>query len=187
VQSRYPETLLMASTNELRAEVVRCDPRNNGPCARCYNDPDHETPDDTRRQAFLDSSLEEQRAFALAAGTSVEEAMAWATTGECGTSGERVREVMGDTATATAHFAVPFTSSAAGTMLAAEVVKEELAAPVPLSTRQPRATIQFWRPAQSAGAKPYRRDPSCPQCRPGTAAHDVWTKRASTRSNRQTG
>src|SRR5262249_5709914 len=153
---------LMASTNELRAEIVRCDPRDDGPCARCYNDPEHETPDDTRRQAFLDASLEDQRALAAAAGTSLEAAVSWAMTGECGTSGERVREVMGEPANAMTHFATPFTSGAAGTMLAAEVVKEELAAPVPLSTRQPRATIQFWRPAQSAGAKPYRRDLSCP-------------------------
>jgi hypothetical protein len=108
-------------------------------------------------------------------------------TGECGTSGERVREVMGETASAMTHFAVPFTSGAAGIMLAAELVKEQLAAPVPLSTRQPRATIQFWRPAQSAGAKPYRRDPSCPQCRGGTPAHDIWYERVSHRPDRQSG
>ncbi len=176
VQSRWPESLLMASTHELRAEIVRCDPRNDGPCARCYNSPEVDTPDAAKRRQFLDASTDEQRAFAEAAGVTVEEASLWARTGACGTSGERVRQVLGSSSPV-ASFAVPFVSCAAGTMLAAEAVKEALCAPEPLSTREQRATVQFWRPAASSGAKPYRRDPDCPQCRPGSPAVEVWNDR----------
>jgi hypothetical protein len=181
VQSRWPETLLMASTNELRAEIVRCNPCNDGPCARCYNPPEAETPDAERRRRFLEASPDEQQAFADDAGVTIEEATAWARTGECGTSGERIRQVLGSVSQMES-FAVPFASCAAGTMLAAEAVKETLAAPVPLSTERQRATVQFWRPAASVGAKPYRRDPQCPQCRPGSPAVELWNERVRHRT-----
>lgn len=43
IQSRYPFPLLFASTSNLRAEVVRCDPTRDGPCMRCHNPPHDET------------------------------------------------------------------------------------------------------------------------------------------------
>jgi len=93
-QTRWPESLLMASTNELRAEVVRCDPRHGGPCARCHNDPETVTPDEELRRQFREASPDQQRAIAARDNAALDEVIAWAETGECGTSGERVRDAM---------------------------------------------------------------------------------------------
>lgn len=181
VQIRWPDSLLMASTYELRAEVVRCDPRWGGPCASCYNEPKTDRPDDEMRQLFLRASLEDQAQMAASVGTTVEQADAWARLGECGTSGERVREALLGEHSEIEAFAVPSVSCAAGTMLAAEALKEELDAPTPLSPSSPRASIQFWRPERSQGAGPYRRDPKCRTCQPGTDAAQIWSQRMAQR------
>lgn len=184
VQNLWPESLLMASTNELRAEVVRCDPRRSGPCARCFNPPDAMTPDDELRQRFREAGPEEQRQLAEQVGAHLDEALAWAETGECGTTGERVRDAMRGPQGRTESFSAPFVSCAAGIMLAAEVVKEQLDAPVPLSPSVSRATVQFWQPGRSAGAKSYLRDPRCPTCAPDGDAGHIWRKRTLSRPKR---
>jgi molybdopterin/thiamine biosynthesis adenylyltransferase len=181
VQSCWPASLLMASTNELRAEVVRCDPRRGGPCARCFNHHDDATPDDELQRRFREASPEEQKRLAVAQGATAEDAREWAYRGACGTTGDRVRDALRNGESRGEAFAVPFVSCAAGTLLAAETVKEQLDAPMPLSPRLARAVVQFWRPAQSAGAKLYRRDPTCPTCRPGTDAMAAWFARTADR------
>jgi hypothetical protein len=66
----------------------------------------------------------------------------------------------------------------AGTMLAAETMKEVLGADVPLSDRRPRAALQFWRPAAETNRSgPYGRDPECPMCEPGRPATKIWGRR----------
>lgn len=184
VQNRWPESLLMASTNELRAELVRCDPREGGPCARCFNPPAAATPDDELRNRFREATPEEQRALAVHVGADFEEALAWAATGECGTTGERVRDALRGSQGRTESFSAPFVSCAAGTMLAAEVVKEQLDAPAPLSPSVSRTAVQFWQPERSAGAKPYLRDPRCPVCLPDSDAGVIWRERITGRPRR---
>lgn len=181
VQSLWPESLLMGSTNELRAEVVRCDPRMGGPCARCYNPPDTMTPDDELRRRFLEADPDEQRYLAEEVGADLRDAVAWAETGECGTTGERVRDALRGPRGRMESFSAPFVSCAAGTMLAAEVVKEQFDARVPLSPSVARALLQFWRPDHSSGAKPYLRDPRCPTCIPEHEAGVIWRERTATR------
>lgn len=184
VQNHWPESLIMASTNELRAELVRCDPRRGGPCARCFNPPDAGTPDDDLRRRFREASPEEQRSLAERVGADLGEALAWAERGECGTTGERVRDALRGVGGRTEAFSVPFVSCAAGTMLAAEVVKEQFDAPVPLSPSLARAAMQFWQPDRSLGAKPYLRDTGCPSCVPDGDAGLIWHARTSTRPHR---
>jgi hypothetical protein len=181
VQNLWPESLLMASTNELRAELVRCDPRMGGPCARCFNAPAAVMPDDELRRQFREASPEQQRDLAGRAGAVLQEALAWAERGECGTTGERVRDALRGTAGRTESFSVPFVSCAAGTLLAAEVVKEQLDAPAPLSPSVSRASVQFWQPHRSSGAKPYLRDARCPSCVPQGDAGLIWRERTATR------
>ena len=183
-QTRWPESLLMASTNELRAEVVRCDPRYRGPCARCHNDPETVTPDEELRRQFREASPDRQRDIASRNNATLEEVIAWAETGECGTSGERVRDAMRAGQSGPPAFAVPFVSLAAGTMLGAEVVKEQLDAPVPLSPERQHATLQFWTPAASRGASRYGRDPRCPLCRPDSEAVTLWRERVDPQPRR---
>lgn len=177
VQSAYPEQLLMASTKDLRAELVRCDPRHAGPCARCFN-PEAPRPSDEELREKIQRMTDEQRQqVATQVGVSGAEALEWADTGECGVAGERVRDALlpGDDR---ALFAVPFVSCAAGTMLAAEACKEAIGAVTPLSVGLPRATLQFWDPsAISNRATSYQRDPSCPMCAPGTIATNIWLTR----------
>lgn len=180
-QNRWPESLLMASTHELRAEVVRCDPRYGGPCARCHNDPAALTPDEELRRQFRASSPKQQQEIASRHNADLAEVIAWAETGQCGTSGERVRDALRGGPSAPPAFAVPFVSLAAGTMLAAEVVKEQLDAAVPLSPERQHATIQFWAPAASKGASCYGRDPECPLCRPDSEAVAIWRQRMAGR------
>ncbi len=179
MQALWPSVLLMASTRDLRAEVVRCDPRNGGPCARCYNAPENEAPDVVLRKEFLHASADEQRRLAHEAGIELDDALTWAATGECGTAGERVRDRLRANDGGVPLWTVPFVSCAAGTMLAAEAVKEALGATAPLNIATPRATIQFWLPDRSLGAKPYQRDSTCPMCAPGSMAADIWGQRVT--------
>lgn len=184
IQALWPSVLLMASTRDLRAEVVRCDPRNGGPCARCHNAPDNEMPDVVLRKEFLHASAEEQRRLAQEAGVGLDDALTWALTGDCGTAGERVRDRLRGNNGGLSLWAVPFVSCAAGTMLAAEAVKEVLGATVPLNVATPRAAVQFWLPDRSLGAKPYQRDSSCPMCTPGSMAADIWGQRVRAEPSR---
>lgn len=174
VQALWPAMLIMASTKDFRAEVVRCDPRAGGPCARCHNAPETETPDEEWRKRYLQSDEAEQYALAAEVGVSAEEAVRWAQTGECGTAGEGVKDVLRRREGSAPMWAVPFVSCAAGTMLAAEAVKESISAPVPLSPSRPRSSLQFWMPGRSFGAKPYLRDPACPMCAPETVGARFW-------------
>ncbi|HEV3188492.1 MAG TPA: ThiF family adenylyltransferase [Acidimicrobiales bacterium] len=183
VQVRWPESLLMASTNELRAEVVRCDPRAGGPCAACYNRDRGDVPDDDLRQIFLGWTQEQKRTLVESLDVDLDEAIEWSLNGKCGTSGERVRDALRTSADRQHSFAVPFVSVAAGTMLAAEVIKEELNRSVPLNTEFQRATLQFFRPEQSLGAKRYLRDPRCNVCSPDSIGRTVWLARCE-ESNR---
>jgi molybdopterin/thiamine biosynthesis adenylyltransferase len=183
VQVRWPESLLMASTNELRAEVVRCDPRDGGPCAACYNRDPEDVPDDDLRKIFQTLTQEQQRSLAVISGADLDEAIEWSLSGKCGTSGERVRDALRTPVDGQHSFAVPFVSVTAGTMLAAEVIKEELNPSVPLNTELQRATLQFFRPEQSLGASKYLRDPRCTVCSPDSAARNAWLARCE-QSNR---
>ena len=177
VQVRWPESLLMASTNELRAEVVRCDPRGGGPCAACYNRDPGDTADDDLRQIFQSLTQEQQLSLVESSGADLDEAIEWSLSGKCGTSGERVRDALRISDDEQHSFAVPFVSVAAGTMLAAEVIKEELNRSVPLNTQYQRATLQFFRPEQSLGAKKYLRDPRCAVCSPDSIGRNAWLAR----------
>ena len=177
-QSRWPVSLIMATTNELRAEVVRCDPRLGGPCARCHNPPEVDGESDEDLQAmFSRMSVEEQSGMARSLGVPLEEARRWAELGECGSSGDRVRDALRTGGSPIRTFAVGFVSCAAGTMLAAEAVKEAMGAAVPLSASLQRTSVQFFTPQQSPGAMPYLRDDSCPMCQPGQPAASEWRRR----------
>jgi hypothetical protein len=186
VQNHWPESLLMATTRDLRAELVRCDPRLGGPCARCYNQPEDEgVPDDDLRARFRSMTPEEQVTFAESANASVEDARRWAELGECGTSGDRVRDALREDSGPMAAFAVGFVSCAAGVMLGAEAVKEAMGATTPLSTSLPRASLQFFSPHRSPGAAHYPRDSLCPMCVPGEPGAEEWGRRVSRMPSRQ--
>lgn len=187
IQGQYPFPLLFASTLDLRAEIIRCDPTDGGPCMRCFNPPETERPDEDLIETFRRASGEEREDLAREAGVSVGDAEEWIRdpVGRCAIAGARVLDVMRQTLNDDPRlFAVPFVSVFAGTMLAAETVKEISSGAPSLSTSEPRAVFTFLNPkAETNRSAAYARDPSCPQCDPSSPAGKVWLQRASNYAN----
>lgn len=183
IQALYPFPLLFASTYDLRAEIIRCDPTRGGPCMRCFNEPETERPDSELIDAYRNASQEERKTLAQGAGVSLADAEEWLEdpVGRCATAGARVLDVLRQTGNDDPRlFAVPFVSVFAGTMLAAESVKEVAFGNLSLSPDEPRTVFTFLRPmAPTNGAGPYPRDPLCPQCDPASRAAEIWARRAS--------
>jgi hypothetical protein len=178
IQNRYPARVLSASTQDLRAEVLRCGPPGIGACLRCFNTPEPIESDDEIRARLQQLSEERLAELAKAAGVTVAEADVWRRQGRCGLPGERLLRVLRRRAAGEPAFAVSFVSVMAGTLLAAEAVKDVLGASVPLSDTLQRASVQFWRPAASTNrAAAFGRDPNCPMCVPSHPATAIWSER----------
>jgi molybdopterin/thiamine biosynthesis adenylyltransferase len=177
IQSLYPPRLISASTQDLRAELLRCDPSADGACIRCYNPPEEETPDDEKRRQFLSASHEAQLAISRELAISLEDAMLWAVHGVCGYAGDRLIAHLRDSGAAAA-FAVGFVSVLAGTMLAAQTVKEIMGTAHPFSGVACRSVFQFMTPESDRNAPTaYRRDERCAMCDPAAPAGQVWRTR----------
>jgi molybdopterin/thiamine biosynthesis adenylyltransferase len=177
IQFQYPARLFSASTLDLRAELLRCGPPGVGACLRCFNEPEKIAPDAELRQRLKAAPESELFDLAASVGLTLNEAKEWVETGRCGFAGERLLGLMrGETRGGA--FAVGFVSVMAGTLLAAELIKDQLSLAAPLSESQQRATFQFFSPlARSNRASSYLRDPRCPMCGPETPACRIWTGR----------
>ena len=105
------------------------------------------------------------RSIAAAADVSAEDAAAWIASGRCGTAGGRLLTHLRRTEAEPEQFAVGFVSVFAGTLGAAELIKDSMGANVPLSDREQRATFQFWTPTSPTNcSKTAMADPVCPKC-----------------------
>jgi ThiF family len=177
IQNRYPPRILSGSTLDLRAEVLRCGPPGKGACLRCFNPPEVLPPDDELRERFRRASDDQLAQLAQTAGISLQDAREWLSTGRCGRAGERLLPLL-RSSEETPTFAVGFVSVMAGTMLAAEFIKDHVALEGPLSESAQRAVFQFHLPlASSNRASVYTRDPACPMCDPSTIACTTWAER----------
>lgn len=177
VQGLYPPHVISASTEGMRAELLRCDPVAGAPCLCCFNPPEAELPDAELRRRFLAASPGRQRELAEAAGQTIADAIAWATEGVCGYAGDRVMTHMRTQEPAARAFAVGFVSVMAGLMLAAQTFKHALGEG-PVAGRVSRAVMQFVDPlAATNRPRHYLRDPSCAMCSPATPAGAIWAKR----------
>jgi hypothetical protein len=178
VQGLYPPRLLAASTHNLRAEVLRCDPIAGAPCISCFNPPETDVPDAELRREFLAATEDEKHVIAADVGIPVEEAERWAVAGTCGYATDRLLDRLranhdgGVTA-----FAVGFVSVMAGTMLAAQTVREVMDDRC-LNGTLARAVMQFLQPTATTN-RPLRqlRDGSCPMCDPDELATRIWQRR----------
>jgi len=178
IQDRYPPRILAASTLDLRAEVTRCGPPGVGPCLRCYNPPEVLPSDDEIRERLRNRVDAEISSLSSRAGIPAADAAEWIRTGGCGESGERLLHLIRRTEDEPEAWAVGFTSVLAGTMLAAETLKEHLGVEVPLNAHLQRAVYQFESPdAATNRAGPILRDPRCPKCDPSSDATLVWRRR----------
>lgn len=178
-QGFWPGRLLAASTKDLRAEVLRAGPPGDGPCLRCYNPPEADLPDDLRRERLRAMSVPELAALATERDVPVEQLQRWAEEGGCGEVAAAVLARIKSADVTPGMFAVGFVSALAGTMLAAEIVKEHLGQSDLLNDSFQTAKFQFLQPLAHANgrASAVRRDPNCPACTPGGAAVKVWRGR----------
>jgi molybdopterin/thiamine biosynthesis adenylyltransferase len=178
LQNLYPPRILGASTFDLRAEILRCGPPGEGACLRCFNPPEMLPPDETIRARLREASDEELATLAAEVDISTEEAKAWSWEGRCGQAGERLLNHIRQTDEGPRQFTVGFVSVMAGTLLAAETVKDICGADVPLSDKLSRAVVQFWHPTARTN-KPgfFGRDPGCSACKPGEPSTKVWGRR----------
>jgi hypothetical protein len=177
VQGLYPARVIAASTENMRAELLRCDPVAGAPCLCCFNPPEAEVPDAELRRRFLAASSDRQRDLAEAVGQTLTDAIAWATEGVCGYAGDRVMAHMRTQEPGARAFAVGFASVMAGLMLAAQTFKDALAEG-PLAGPVSRVVMQFVDPlAATNRPRRYLRDSSCAMCSPSTPAGVIWAKR----------
>lgn len=177
IQNKYPARILSGSTKDLRAEILRCGPPGVGACLRCFNPPERIASDEEIRSTIDALPMEELEHMADEVGISASDAKVWAREGKCGMAGERLLPYLRRDQGETRQFAVGFVSVMAGTMLAAETIKDVVGACVPLTDVIQRASFQFWEPTASSNqASPYLRDPSCPMCNVQTK-NLIWTSR----------
>ena len=177
VQSLYAPRLLAASTEGMRAEVLRCDPEAGAPCVRCFNPPEADLPDADARRDFLALPEHEKVEQAASVGLRLDDALAWAIEGTCSHATDKLFAKLRATGTPPRQWAVGFVSAMSGVMLASQTYKE-LLCQTPLGAAEPRALFQFFNPLATTNApRPYLRDPACPMCAPGSPALDIWMQR----------
>ena len=178
IQGQYPARAIGASTHGLRAELLRTGPAGRGACLRCFNVPEAADSDEALRARVRDAAPDQLAAVAARAGISIQDARKWAVEGGCGAVDGAMLRTLGiqDDDHGAGEFAVAFVSAFAGTLLAAEAIKETLGAPAGLGDAANRASVQFLRPRAVRGPAPFARDPHCPACRPGPA-REIWARR----------
>jgi molybdopterin/thiamine biosynthesis adenylyltransferase len=179
VQSKYRPVVLMGSTHNMRAEVLRCIKPGDMACLRCYNAPTKRLSDETLRDSMSQLSQQELHRLAERANVSVDDAEEYVSSGKCGEAGEALLRSLGvATEQGMPRFAIGFTSMAAGTLLAAETVKLAVADRPDVSPSYNRVVLQFFRPGSNFPKSAYARKETCPACSEG-AALKLWRQRYS--------
>lgn len=177
IQSLYPARLISASTYDLRAEAMRCDPAIQTACLSCFNPVAQAPSDEELRKRFLRIPATELEEIIQTLNISRDQAEMWAASGVCGQVGDTIIRYLRPSTDGPAAFAVGFVSVMAGTMLAAQTIKEALEA-APLRGLENRAIMQFFEPtAGSNCVKPFAREASCAACDPGSPGARRWRQR----------
>lgn len=187
LQDRYPASAVQASTSGLRVEMLRVDPTAGSACLRCFNPPRQATPDGDVRARISDMEDATVAANAAAVGTSVAHVREWGQFGGCGQIGDALLDRLRPSNDDSAQFSVGFMSVLAGTLLAAQVIKDairragdpiDIAEGIPLAGDHARFVANL---AELFGGVPgirrYGRDSKCPACQ-GIRA-EIWSTRWS--------
>ncbi len=174
IQDAMPAVILGASTHDLRAQVDRYDLLESV-CLKCHNSVEPVETDRAMRERLVtlsDASLLDE---ADDRGVPHDVLLAFVADVRAGGAGCGV--VGGDAlaklrrSPAEGAFAVSFVSALAGTLLAAQLLREAYAAAaggtVALAAPHTKALVQLWRPdAASNGRRPTTRDTDCWCTRP---------------------
>lgn len=187
LQDRYPASAVQASTEGLRVEMLRVDPQAGSACLRCFNAPRARPPDREIRAQIADMDDSVVAGHAAAVGTTPDQVREWGRSGGCGRIGDALLERLRPSDGTTAQFSVGFASVLAGTLLAAQVVKDAVrragvdndnSMDFPLHRDQARFVTNLAEPFNGIpGVRRYGRDVECPACQGIRAAH--WIRRWS--------
>jgi molybdopterin/thiamine biosynthesis adenylyltransferase len=148
IQDALPELILGASTNEMRAQLNLYNVDKGGPCLRCRNPAETETPDEAIIARLKNMTLAEREAEALRYRVPPDRLEMFLTdpVKHCGLiTGAALRLFAGDT-DEVGEWSVGFVSALAGTLLAAEYIKQSLWPVAALDARTNLFRFQFWRP-----------------------------------------
>ncbi len=184
LQQRYPASIIQASTDNVRVELLRCDPAVPTPCLRCYNPPRMIRSDDQMRRDFaaLDDEQLAERATQL--GTDVPTLRDWIDSGRCSeVTGRLLAQFR--TGPDEHAFSIGFASALAGVLLAAQAVKDQLvrngtvtADDAVLHGGTARARFPLLDlGSRIAGPGRYGRQSDCPACDPEIPATAIWRNR----------
>jgi hypothetical protein len=180
IQALYPARLLSGSTDDLRAEILRCDPTAGTACIHCFNPVEFSQPSDSeRRRQFLAMNDSDRKKLVLDLGVSFDETMSWAIQGTCGYAGDQVAAHLLPTENGPEAFAVGFVSVMSGVMLAS-LTLQQFVRKGPIVGPMCRAVFQFFDPLAVTNAPGLRaRQSTCPMCAPDIPATAVWRQRVA--------
>jgi hypothetical protein len=183
LQDTLPDVLLGGSTHGLRAEVNRYDLSDDGSrCLKCFNPREMKEEDALLQRRLLGLNGEALLREAEDRGIELDRLQAYIEDLRRGGTGcaylagpelDKLRREDGE-----GGFAVSFVSGLAGTLLAAQLIREALGVPL-LRPPATRAILQLWNPAaESNGVYPAPREAEC-WCARGDvrAAHRARWKR----------
>jgi hypothetical protein len=184
LQQRYPASIIQASTDNIRVELLRCDPTVPTPCLRCYNPPRPIRSDDQMRRDFAALDGEQLADRAAQLDTDVATLQDWIDTGRCSeVTGRLLTQFRTDP---DEHaFSIGFASALAGTLLAAQAVKDQLLRDGTVAAEDAvlhGATARARFPlldlgSRIAGPGLYGRQPDCPACDAAAPAAAIWRTR----------
>jgi hypothetical protein len=187
LQDRYPASAIQASTSGLRLEMLRVDPTTGTACLRCFNPPPDEKSDSAIRQEVADMDDASVAALADDVGVNPQTVRTWGRVGGCGHVGAALLDRLRPSDAGPAQFSVGFMSVLAGTILAAQAIKDAvrrskvpagISDGVPLVGDEARFVANLAAAANGlGGVRRYVRDAGCPACR-GVRA-DIWASRWS--------
>lgn len=182
LQDALPRLIYGGSTNGMRAEVNRYELAHpESRCLKCHNPPELVENDrelHARLLALDETALQRE---AEDRGVAPELLRRYVEDLRSGGNGcailggsalEKLRHSQGE-----GEFAVSFVSALAGTLLAAQVVREASGAPSPLLEPTPRGNFQLWRPAAAANtprSTPVDEGCWCTQAAVREAYSDLW-------------
>lgn len=178
LQEQYAPLILSASTNNLRAEVLRCGPPSVGACLACFNPQEsHQRTEDEIRTLLIERPEVVTR-LCEKLRLNHDDVAGWIHDRKCGETGDRLIEELRTDDGSVASFAVGFVSVLSGTLLAAELLKVMSSNAEPLNETANRALFQFQNPpAVTNRAHFYGRDENCTACSQQSVGTKIWRRR----------
>jgi hypothetical protein len=186
LQEQYAPLFMSASTQNLRAETMRCGPPSIGACLACFNPLEKYKRTDEEIRVHLRDRPKMIPDLCKEYGLDIEDVKAWIQEPKCGQTGERLIQALRTDDGSLPRFAVGFVSVLAGTLLAAELLKVLAQWFGPLDDKMNRAIFQFQNPeSQTNRSVFYPRDERCTSCSPENSGAQVWINRYNKFMNRK--